>query len=42
MLPHTTLETEFHADNPGLRRIHCHNVYHAESGMMTLLGYGKT
>ncbi|MFI6738201.1 multicopper oxidase domain-containing protein [Nonomuraea sp. NPDC050451] len=24
---------------PGIWMIHCHNIYHAESGMMTLLGY---
>ncbi|MEV8058592.1 multicopper oxidase domain-containing protein [Streptomyces antimycoticus] len=21
--------------------VHCHNVYHSESGMMTVLGYRK-
>ncbi|MBI0379850.1 multicopper oxidase domain-containing protein, partial [Streptomyces albiflaviniger] len=21
--------------------VHCHNVYHSESGMMTILGYQK-
>jgi FtsP/CotA-like multicopper oxidase with cupredoxin domain len=29
------------ADNPGRWMVHCHNVYHAEGGMMTLLGYQK-
>ncbi|MEU1629069.1 multicopper oxidase family protein [Streptomyces sp. NPDC020096] len=39
VLPRQTLDVDFDADNPGLWMIHCHNVYHAESGMMTLLGY---
>jgi multicopper oxidase len=39
VLPGTTLETDFDADNPGIWMVHCHNVYHQESGMMTLLGY---
>lgn len=30
---------DFDADNPGLWMTHCHNVYHSESGMMTVLGY---
>ncbi|MEV4889837.1 multicopper oxidase family protein [Nonomuraea sp. NPDC055795] len=39
VLPGSTLDVDFDADNPGLWMIHCHNIYHAESGMMTLLGY---
>ncbi|MEU1780694.1 multicopper oxidase family protein [Streptomyces abikoensis] len=39
VLPGKRLEVDFDADNPGLWMIHCHNVYHAESGMMTVLGY---
>ncbi|GAA4209284.1 multicopper oxidase family protein [Actinocatenispora rupis] len=39
VLPNETVVAEFDADNPGLWMIHCHNVYHAESGMMTVLGY---
>lgn len=39
VLPGRTLEADFEADNPGLWMIHCHNVYHGESGMMTVLGY---
>ena len=39
--PKRTLSTVFDADNPGLWMIHCHNVYHAEAGMMTLLGYQR-
>jgi FtsP/CotA-like multicopper oxidase with cupredoxin domain len=27
------------ADNPGAWMIHCHNIYHAEAGMMTRLEY---
>jgi len=39
VLPMGSLTVEFDADNPGLWAAHCHNVYHAESGMMTVLGY---
>ena len=39
VLPRKTLTVEFDADNPGLWAAHCHNIYHAESGMMTILGY---
>ena len=39
VLPKRTLNVDFDADNPGRWMIHCHNVYHAEAGMMTLLGY---
>ena len=39
VLPKQTLTTVFDAGNPGIWMIHCHNVYHAEAGMMTLLGY---
>jgi FtsP/CotA-like multicopper oxidase with cupredoxin domain len=39
VLPRKTLRVDFDADNPGLWMIHCHNVYHAEAGMMTVLGY---
>ena len=42
VLPHTSLTVEFDADNPGLWAAHCHNIYHAESGMMTILGYQST
>ncbi|MDI6407768.1 multicopper oxidase family protein [Streptomyces albus] len=41
VLPGRTLEVDFDADNPGLWMVHCHNVYHGESGMMTVLGYRK-
>lgn len=39
VLPGRSLIVEFDADNPGLWAAHCHNIYHAEAGMMTLLGY---
>ncbi|KWX01180.1 copper oxidase [Carbonactinospora thermoautotrophica] len=39
VLPGQTVTCDFDADNPGQWMVHCHNVYHAESGMMTVLGY---
>ncbi|MFI7340390.1 multicopper oxidase family protein [Streptomyces sp. NPDC050085] len=39
VLPNGTLTVDFDADNPGLWMVHCHNVYHSEAGMMTVLGY---
>ncbi|MFJ3827700.1 multicopper oxidase family protein [Streptomyces sp. NPDC090046] len=39
LLPGRRLTMDFDADNPGLWMMHCHNVYHSESGMMTVLGY---
>ncbi|MDI3424210.1 multicopper oxidase family protein [Streptomyces luteolus] len=39
ILPNGTLSVDFDADNPGLWMVHCHNVYHSEAGMMTVLGY---
>ncbi|MFH8565255.1 multicopper oxidase family protein [Streptomyces sp. NPDC017988] len=39
ILPNGTLTVDFEADNPGLWMVHCHNVYHSEAGMMTVLGY---
>ncbi|KUO23084.1 multicopper oxidase family protein [Streptomyces dysideae] len=39
VLPNGMLTVDFDADNPGLWMIHCHNVYHSEAGMMTVLGY---
>ncbi|MEV5431955.1 multicopper oxidase family protein [Streptomyces sp. NPDC052701] len=41
VLPHRKLVIDFYADNPGLWMLHCHNQYHSESGMMTILGYRK-
>ncbi len=39
LLPRRSLTVEFEADNPGLWMLHCHNVYHSEHGMMTVVGY---
>lgn len=39
VLPHRKLVVDFDADNPGLWMLHCHNQYHSEAGMMTVLGY---
>ena len=39
ILPGESLTVEFDADNPGLWAAHCHNAYHVESGMMTVIGY---
>ena len=33
------LDVELDADNPGQWAAHCHNIYHAETGMMTMLSY---
>lgn len=33
------LSIDLLADNPGAWMIHCHNIYHAEAGMMTHLEY---
>ncbi|MDJ0382990.1 multicopper oxidase family protein [Streptomyces sp. G-G2] len=41
ILPGGTLTADFDADNPGLWMLHCHNVYHSEAGMMTVLGYQR-
>lgn len=39
VLPNQTLEVDFDADNPGQWLTHCHNVYHGEAGMMTIVSY---
>ncbi|WUW24466.1 multicopper oxidase family protein [Streptomyces sp. NBC_01463] len=41
VLPRQTLTVDLDADNPGLWMLHCHNLYHAEAGMMTVLGYRR-
>ncbi|MGW3991156.1 multicopper oxidase family protein [Streptomyces sp. NPDC004830] len=41
VLPHRKLVVDLDADNPGLWMLHCHNLYHSESGMMTVLGYRR-
>jgi FtsP/CotA-like multicopper oxidase with cupredoxin domain len=37
--PGETYDIEFTADNPGVWAFHCHELHHAEAGMMTLLKY---
>ncbi|NJP35800.1 multicopper oxidase family protein [Micromonospora thermarum] len=39
VVPDRTVAVEFDADNPGRWMAHCHNAYHAESGMMATLTY---
>jgi FtsP/CotA-like multicopper oxidase with cupredoxin domain len=39
VLPMQTLVADLQADNPGRWAYHCHNIYHAEVGMMTTLQY---
>ncbi|HET6530355.1 MAG TPA: multicopper oxidase family protein [Actinoplanes sp.] len=36
-----SLSVLFEADNPGLWVLHCHNIYHAESGMTAAFGYRR-
>jgi FtsP/CotA-like multicopper oxidase with cupredoxin domain len=37
--PHQTVTVDLDANNPGQWMTHCHNIYHAETGMMINLGY---
>ncbi|HEY5847417.1 MAG TPA: multicopper oxidase family protein [Microlunatus sp.] len=37
--PMETIEVDLDANNPGQWAAHCHNLYHAEAGMMTTLAY---
>jgi FtsP/CotA-like multicopper oxidase with cupredoxin domain len=37
--PMQAVEVDLEADNPGQWAAHCHNIYHAETGMMTTLSY---
>lgn len=39
VLPMQTVTVDLQADNPGQWLAHCHNAYHGEQGMMTLLSY---
>lgn len=39
VLPMQQLSVDFDADNPGQWLSHCHNIYHGELGMMTVLSY---
>jgi FtsP/CotA-like multicopper oxidase with cupredoxin domain len=39
VLPGRRVVADFDAGNPGVWMLHCHNAYHQEAGMMTLLRY---
>lgn len=39
VLPHTSVNVQFDSDNPGNWMLHCHMLYHQESGMMTIINY---
>lgn len=39
VLPMQSVEIDLDADNPGEWMAHCHNIYHAERGMMIQLSY---
>ena len=39
VLPMTTATVDVQADNPGQWMLHCHNTYHFETGMATVLSY---
>lgn len=39
VLPMQRMTVDFDADNPGQWLTHCHNAYHGEMGMMTVLSY---
>ena len=39
VLPMQVLAVDLDADNPGQWALHCHNIYHAELGMMTVMSY---
>ena len=39
VLPGTSVQLTFPANNPGKWMLHCHNTYHLESGMATVLSY---
>jgi FtsP/CotA-like multicopper oxidase with cupredoxin domain len=39
VLPMSKVAVDLQADNPGQWALHCHNAYHAELGMMTVLSY---
>jgi FtsP/CotA-like multicopper oxidase with cupredoxin domain len=41
VLPGQSVPVFFDADNPGRWMLHCHNIYHAEAGMMTQVGYQR-
>ena len=39
VLPMQTVTVDLIADNPGQWLVHCHNLYHQQAGMMTVLSY---
>lgn len=39
ILPNNTVKLLMHAANPGQWMLHCHNAYHLEAGMATVLAY---
>ncbi|HAU3761215.1 TPA: multicopper oxidase family protein [Legionella pneumophila] len=39
VLPKSTVKVQFDSDNPGNWMMHCHMLYHQETGMMTLMTY---
>ena len=39
LAPMQSLPIDLDADNTGDWMVHCHNVYHAEAGMMIALSY---
>ncbi|KIE23376.1 copper oxidase [Streptomyces sp. MUSC 125] len=39
VLPKRSASVFFDADNPGRWLLHCHNAYHGQAGMMTLVAY---
>jgi FtsP/CotA-like multicopper oxidase with cupredoxin domain len=39
VLPGEKVTIDFDADNPGQWMLHCHNTYHLESGMATVVSY---
>lgn len=39
VMPGQTVTADLVADNPGQWLAHCHNLYHGEAGMMTVLSY---
>ncbi|TPW15367.1 MAG: ferroxidase [Acidimicrobiaceae bacterium] len=39
VLPMSSVEIDVEADNPGQWMLHCHNTYHLETGMATVLSY---
>ncbi|MVU76386.1 multicopper oxidase domain-containing protein [Nocardia sp. ET3-3] len=41
VLPMQTVEADFDANNPGQWMVHCHNAYHGEAGMMSILSYTR-